>query len=509
MVDKVHLVAPMWKFILMDLIKQKLDDLREGYIDMVIAVTALTGITSFTFAFIRDYGISVGFGYLVRIFILGCIIGVYLFRKSLSSNSKSIIVVIALTAFFVTSITGLGFFSPMKLFIVFGAISLTFVLPGKWAVLWVIILTCAYAVSAATLIHDLRPYRLEPEYLVTNMSHWLADLSFTLMSGITVIYIVNSFRIKLSETSSELDGQNSRLENYRSEMLSYNSDQEKLIAESTQDLAVLVEEYAARNRELKAINVSAQQQNEKLSAATDKMKLVRGKLVLSDRLTSLGLLTAGVCHEIRNPLNHIQASVTLLEQHFRKSGGFSDSGKLLEILKNGVVRIKAITDSLNQFDHVSYDAEEYADLVLVVQNCRRILSHLFNERVAFRFIHPHQHIRLKLSADVLHQIVLNILRNALESLPGSGEVSVEILVSADRVIVEIIDNGEGIPPENLPLVTEPFFSTKPTDQHTGLGLFHVQKILSDLGGRLTIESDPGEGTVVRAVFTTSPVCSDV
>ena len=73
----------------------------------------------------------------------------------------------------------------------------------------------------------------------------------------------------------------------------------------------------------------------------------------------------------------------------------------------------------------------------------------------------------------------------------------------------MINTGPTIARDVLQRMGEPFFSTKATDQHTGLGLFHVQKILSDLGGRLTIESDPGEGTVVRAVFTTSPVCSDV
>lgn len=492
----------------MNLIKQKLDSLREGYVDTVIAVTAITGVTSFTFGFIRDYGIFLGIGYLFRLVILISLIGVYLFRKSISADLKSIIVVICLTILFITSITGLGFYSPMKLFIVFGAISVTFILPKKWSLLWVVVLGSAYALSAAALIHGVWPYKLEPEYLVTNMPHWLADLSFTLMSGATVIFIISSFRRKLSETSSELDGQNSQLEKNRNEILRFNSGQEKLISESTQDLAVLVEEYAARNRELKAMNLSVQQQNEKLTAATDRMKFVRGKLVLSDRLTSLGLLTAGVCHEIRNPLNHIQASVTLLEQHFRKSGRFSDSGKLLDILKNGVLRIKTITDSLNQFDHVSYNTEEYADLVVVVENCQRILRHLFHERIIFRFKHPHKRIRVKLSADVLHQVVLNILRNALESLSEAGEVSVEILVSTERVIVEIMDNGSGIPADSLPLVTEPFFSTKPTDQHTGLGLFHVQKIMSELGGKLTIESDPDEGTIVRVVFITSPVCSN-
>ena len=490
----------------MDLIKQRLDALREGFTDLALSVTAVTGLTSQLFAFFRDFPASIGIGFWMRTVVLLAVFVTYFFRRSLSPFLKAWLVTVFLTILYFTSITGLGFLSPMKVLVVFGAITLTFIMTRRWSLVWVLVMSTAYLLSALRLTLGLSDYRLAPEDLTRNLSHWLVEVSLMVMCALAVIYIIRQFRYNLSTLTEEMNDQNGRLEKIREEINLYNLDQERLIGEDTQETARMVEENAVRNREMKSVNAELRQQHQEIINATANLKVAREKLILSDRLTSLGLLTAGVCHEIRNPLNHIQSSITLLENHFRKAGGPKDNERFFSILKDGVGRMKTIVDSLNQFDHVTHSSDEFTDMVTVVNNCRRILNHLFVPGILFRFQTPHKSVSIKVSSDLMHQVILSILQNALEALEGNGELTVDMVVSNEKVILEIADNGPGIDPAILPSVAEPFFSTKPADKHTGLGLFHAQKLMNEIGGKLTIQSDQEAGTVVRLVFNTSPVC---
>ena len=491
----------------MDLIKERLESLRGGFTDLALSVTAVTGLTSNLFAFVRDHPSSIGIGFWIRTIVVLAVFATYFFRRSLSPFLKAWLITVFLSILYFTSITGLGFFSPMKVLVVFGAITLTFIMNRQWSLIWVVVSSTAYLLSALRLTLGLTDYRLEPEGLMRNLSHWLVEVSLMVMCALAIIHIIWRFRSIITVATAEFDDQNIRLEKTRDEISLYNSDQERLISKDTLEMARMVEENAVRNRDMKSVNAELRQQQQAIIDATANLKVAREKLILSDRLTSLGLLTAGVCHEIRNPLNHIQSSVILLENHFRKSGLAKDNERFFSILKDGVGRMKTIVDSLNQFDHVTHSSDDFIDMVTVVNNCRSILNHLFVPGISFHFRTPHESVRVNVSSDLLHQVILNILQNALEALNETGEVSVDFIVSGEKVIVEIADNGPGIDQAILPSVAEPFFSTKPADKHTGLGLFHAQKLMAEIGGKLIIQSDQEAGTVVRLVFVTTPICS--
>ena len=485
----------------MDLIRQRLEELRERFVDISIVVTMATGMSSNTFAFLRDYPQSFGLGFWIRTVVLLMVAAVYLLRKRLGIEWKARLVVLFLSAFFLTSITGLGFYSPMKVFILFSAITITFIMPRRWTLTWVALLSMVYFISSFALIHGWKDYRKEPADLFVNFAHWWTEVSIIAMCAFTVIFIINRFRIKLTETSSELNSQNIRLEENRHEINEYNTNLEKLIEEKTRDLAGLVEQHAAENRSLKSVNASVNRQNREIAEANSRLKLVREKLIMSDRLSSLGLLTSGVCHEIRKPLQEIESSVARLEQQLGVTGLSGSDARLTGILKTGVARIRSITDSLDQADRISYAADELVDLVAVVNDCRNELDHFFKQGVNWNFKYEHDSISVKLNKALLRQVILNILQNALEAVAPGSEIHVDILTSSQKVIVEITDNGHGISKSHLPIVTDPFFTTKPTDQHSGLGLYLVQKMMTETGGKMTIQSSVGEGTVVCLIFT--------
>ncbi len=108
-----------------------------------------------------------------------------------------------------------------------------------------------------------------------------------------------------------------------------------------------------------------------------------------------------------------------------------------------------------------------------------------------------------MDADRLKQVFLNLLNNALDAMPDGGELKIVVEVRNDEMLIRVIDTGVGIPPEQLPLIFEPFFTSK--GQGTGLGLAISYNIISDRGGEIQIESKQGFGTTVLVSLPINPI----
>ena len=489
----------------MELVKSKLDHLRGNLIDSVLGVSIAIGVLSQVFTFIRDYPNHVTVFTWVRAGYLGILFLIFLRRRSLSADLKLTMVVSLSFLLFSLSIYNLGIYSALKLFFVFGPVITIFILPRNFAIGLLMVFSVIYVHFSWRLISGTQAYIIVPSDLETNIFQWMGEFSSSLIFTISIIIFIRRFRSELTSSISELEWKNMQLEQNRSEIMDFNTNLEQVIDQKTVDLRKAVDDLAAQNFELDIINNGIKVYNEDLAAATAQLKMVRERQVISDKLSSLGLLTAGVCHEIKNPINHLHGSVKILENHLRMNGATAEHFKLLDIIRTGTDRIKTITDSLNQFDHVSDQAEGMVDLVVVVQNCRKILGHLVTPGIAFDFNPSCAAAEIPVSSDLLHQVILNVMQNALEAIEDKGIVNVNLILAENRAMIEIADNGCGIPEGIRPLVTDPFFTTKATGSHTGLGLYHVQKLMSSAGGKLFIDSRPAHGTIVRLVFYTKVV----
>jgi two-component system sensor histidine kinase PilS (NtrC family) len=215
----------------------------------------------------------------------------------------------------------------------------------------------------------------------------------------------------------------------------------------------------------------------------------------NETLAELGALAAGIAHELRNGINPISGSVECLQRELKLEG---ENAVLMELIARECTRLnRFVTDLLNysrERDLVpaAYDLDaQLAELRDVAARDPRAAA---GTTVAFE---PGPgHGRVVADQEMLRQVWLNLAANALEAMPGGGRLVVRRRAAAPgRTVVEFSDGGTGIAPEDLARVGQPFFTTK--QGGTGLGLAIAQRIVERHGGTLSLESEPGRGTIAR------------
>ncbi len=227
-------------------------------------------------------------------------------------------------------------------------------------------------------------------------------------------------------------------------------------------------------------------------------------LLQARKIAALGTLTAGIAHEINNPINNIMISAeSLLETH---GDGMDDEGR------------EVVSDILAQ-------AERAGEIV------RNLLDFSRTEKAGFSALAPEVVVQsslallrnqilvsgLTMDVDVpaglepilgnlrhLQQVFLNLLQNAIAATPQGGEVTVSGRDEEGFIRLTVRDTGAGIAPENIPHIFEPFFTTKEVGKGTGLGLAVTYSIIKRHGGRIEVESEPGRGTAFHVLLPKAP-----
>jgi signal transduction histidine kinase len=231
------------------------------------------------------------------------------------------------------------------------------------------------------------------------------------------------------------------------------------------------------------------------------LKDAESKLMLSDRLASIGMLAAGVAHEINNPLTFVGANLDLVD----RLHGDPDPARRTKLVgalaaaKTGVDRIAKIVRDLLRLARAETD-EGNVDVHASMELAARMAQREIEPRA--RFATDYGDLPIVAGSEArLGQVFLNVLVNAAHAIPegepDAHEIRVTTRVAGPRVIIEVHDDGRGIPPEVLPRIFEPFFTTKAAGVGTGLGLSICQQIVAGMGGEMSVESPPGAGTTVR------------
>ena len=274
-------------------------------------------------------------------------------------------------------------------------------------------------------------------------------------------------------------------------------------------------EYRARKRdgslitaEITSIPIEFEGGTAVLAFARDVTERARmqEQLGRSDRLAALGTLAAGVAHEINNPLAAISLGVGALDRLSQRvvpsSADRARVAAMLQELERGVERVADIVKGLRAFSRGDEEQRGPVDLEVVVEAANKLVAH----EIRFR-----ANIVVRLSASRwvlgnatrLEQVFVNLFLNATHALDPkrTGRIEVESRLTKDgRVTIDISDNGAGIGKEVIGRVFDPFFTTKPVGMGTGLGLSVCHRIVTELGGEIAIESEPGRGTVVHLVL---------
>jgi len=242
-----------------------------------------------------------------------------------------------------------------------------------------------------------------------------------------------------------------------------------------------------------------QSRTSELQKSIEDLKETKATLFQAEKMASLGILTAGVAHEVNNPLNFLKGAYEGLSKYFRKYGSHENkkTDLLLSSLQVGVDRIIAIVQGLNQFSRSNEDMDESCELHSILDNCLAILNSKTKYKIEVKKNYTQQPVVVKGNVGKMHQVFLNVLTNAIHSIEDTGEITAVTAIRNKSVIVEISDTGTGIDKAILQRITDPFFTTKPSGEGTGLGLSITYSIISEHKGTIGFESELGIGTKVR------------
>lgn len=253
-------------------------------------------------------------------------------------------------------------------------------------------------------------------------------------------------------------------------------------------------------RDLEVSNNKLSEQNVALEEANREIKEAEMQLVQAEKMSSLGRFSAGLMHDILNPLNYSRTGLFVLRKKTRnlppEQRGETDA--IITDIEDGLRRVDNIVSDLGTFTHPGGQAAEEADLADLFNLALRFVSNeLKDKNISLKLdLVPGQKIWTGRNPFVL--VLVNLLENSIDALGekqfSSGEgPQIEISSRHDGThsVVTLRDNGPGIPPQNLPKIFDPFFTTKEIGKGTGLGLSICFGIVRGYGGTITAASEPG------------------
>lgn len=238
--------------------------------------------------------------------------------------------------------------------------------------------------------------------------------------------------------------------------------------------------------------------NEDLSQTIQVLSQTRRKLVVAEKLAALGELTAGVAHEINNPAAVILGNMDMLSAVLGEDA--KPVQQEIDLVIEQIYRIQEILNNLLQYARPgTYSSYlEVIDVNVVVKKTFQLVEHLRTQK-SFELSADYQAVQsLEINANELQQVLVNLIRNAVQAIPEKGG---RICISTrdwlqKGVIIDISDNGEGIPDEQIDKIFNPFFTTKQQlgSEGTGLGLSLSYSLIHRYGGNISVSSKVGEGT---------------
>lgn len=296
----------------------------------------------------------------------------------------------------------------------------------------------------------------------------------------------------------------------------------RLLEDINRDLEAKI---AARTQQLSAVNQELHQRHQQVEMAYQELARTQDQLIHSEKMASLGLLVAGVAHELNNPISYVHSNLDFVEDYTERLAGIieaysADDGRidapgrrrgdarkqaiqydatlktlreLIASCREGAERVKKIVLDLRTFSRTDDVGLVPTDLHEGIESTLNLVAKNYQNRIAihrdYGYLPP-----VECYPGQINQVFMNLLQNAAQAIPRQGDVWIRTETDGDWVRVSIRDNGAGIPEEHLPRIFDPFFTTKAIGAGTGLGLSISYGIIEKHGGKIRVTSKVNEET---------------
>lgn len=280
-----------------------------------------------------------------------------------------------------------------------------------------------------------------------------------------------------------------------------------LFATSYQHHRIRVSEFVARcmsENQRKQLT----SQNLELSETLRQLRETEAQLLHSEKLASIGRLSAGIIHEINNPLNFVKSAVFVLGKKCRQIEPQPPEQvkRILQDITEGVDRVAAIVADLRTFAHPDQHPSAPFNLAQCTHKALRLLSNEVHDHGVSVSVDIQPDLNVVGNESHLVQILINLVQNSIDALAGRDSPRIHASASraADRIELRVWDNGSGIPKEILKSVFDPFFTTKQVGQGMGLGLSICFRMMEQMGGGIEVTSGEGQFTEFTLWFPCPP-----
>ncbi len=310
--------------------------------------------------------------------------------------------------------------------------------------------------------------------------------------GLDILFYCKNISIKGKQVSLSTFIDNTEMKRNELELEYYRDDLERLVLERTEELAV-------SNDELQIANNILSQQRKELQKAIEELRNTEKQLFIADKMASLGMLAAGIAHEINNPLNFIKGGIYGLESFFHDNlpaEKQEEAMPLIIAIDRGIDRAADIVKSLNRFNRQTDNRTEECDLHAIIDDCLILLDNQLKNRIEVVKRFEAQQHTFYYNQGRINQAMINLLANAAQAIDGEGKITIITSNQNNSLILSIVDTGSGIDEKYMNHIFNPFFTTKEPGKGTGLGLSITFQIVKEMDGEIEYNSMPGEGTTV-------------
>ena len=290
------------------------------------------------------------------------------------------------------------------------------------------------------------------------------------------------------------------------ELDNYRKNLEALVKERTEEVQFANTELEDTIEELSTVNENLEKQKLELEVIISKLTQAQQQLLQSEKLASLGVFTAGIAHEINNPVNFISSGSTALfemiktledeivEKNPHTATIFEDIAITQRAIETGVERTTAIISSLRNYARSDDKKFVSYNVINCINDTLLLLHNTYKYHVVVEKLLP-ESLNIECIPGRINQLFVNIINNATQAIETNGKLIIKAKITVDsKAEFEIIDNGKGMEQALADKIFDPFFTTKEVGKGTGLGLYIVHGIIEEHNGKIEVNTVLGEGT---------------